>query len=70
MSVFTIVVHFSYGDTLPQTVTTMTIKRKAKDIGSAITAVSAIFNSLSNVIITPDAGSPFPYLQVTNVGIS
>lgn len=70
MQEFTVTVHYTYGTSLPQTVATMVIKRKAKDIGSAITAVSAIFNSLSNTGTVLDNGTFLPYIQVTGVSIN
>lgn len=51
------------------TTSTITIKRKAKNIGDAITTITALINSLSNVEYTSSGGTVTPYLMILEAGL-
>lgn len=62
MGTYTVTVKYMIGDTLPQTVGTLIVKRIAKDASTAIATVTAILSSLSNAKVTDREDTP--YLQI------
>ena len=70
MTTYQVTITYTIGDTLLQTGGTFVVMRRAKDSGTAIAEVTAIFNSLSNLILETEQGVKFSYLYITRVSVT